>query len=142
MASTDLILLVSLLLLLVGMVLMFRQVGRRMREIAQRKHRIVEEPADIACQSIFFGALALMQLGQLIGHVSKGKLPPDPWLSLIASTLIFLLFGASLGRLLMRWQLRQVLAELDIGTGQPPERSGQVTARKEARRNSGFPGGR
>lgn len=130
MASTDLILLVSLLLLFVGMVLTFRQVGRRVREIAQGKHRNVEQTADIAGQSIFFGALALMQLGQLVGHVSKGELPPDPWLSVIASTLIFLLFGASLGRLLMRWQLRHVLADLGIGTGQLPNRSGQMTARK------------
>jgi uncharacterized membrane protein YfcA len=130
MASTDLILLVSLLLLLVGIVLMFRQVGRRMRDLARGKHRVVEEIADLACQSIFLGALALMQIGQIIGHVSNGTLPPHRWLALTAGTLVFLLFGASLGRLMMRWQLRHVLAELGTGTDQLEDCSGQRTAGK------------
>jgi hypothetical protein len=130
MASTDLILLVSLPVLLVGIVLMVRQVGRRVRELARGKHRLVEEIADIAGQSILLGALALMQLGEIIGHVSKGALPSDPWLSVTASTLVFLLFGASLGRLMMRWQLRHVLAELGTGTDQLEDCSGQGTAGK------------
>lgn len=116
MISTDLMLFASLLLLLVGIVLMVRQVGRRMREIARGERRVVEETADLACQTIFIGALALMQFSTLVADFGKGTLPLHPWLSLTASTLTLLLFGASLGRLLMRWQLRHILADLDRGT--------------------------
>lgn len=113
MVSSELMLLVSLMVMFVGFVLMTRQIGRRVRELVRGKQRIVEGTADIACQSIFFGGLALLQLSQLVEHVNKGALPPDPWLSLTASTSIFILFGASLGRLLLRWQLRDVLSDLD-----------------------------
>jgi hypothetical protein len=51
-----------------------------------------------------------MQLNERVWHIRA--LPPNPWLSLIASTLILVIFGASLGRLIMRWQLREVLAQL------------------------------
>ena len=113
MSSTDTMLSVSLVALLIGLVLMVRQVRRRIRELARGKHRVVEEQADLACQSIFLGALALMQLSQLIGHISRGALTPDRWLSLTGSTLIFVIFGVSLGRLIMRWQLRDVVARFD-----------------------------
>jgi hypothetical protein len=114
MLPSDVTLIVALFVILAGAVLMTRQLRRRMREFASRQHRVVEETADLACQSLFLGGLALMQLAQLIGHVSDRTLPPDAWLSLTSSTLIFLLFGVSLGRLLMRWQLRHVLAGMDL----------------------------
>jgi|SRR6185312_1503135 len=115
MAWTQPLLLVSLIVLLVGIVLMIRQITRRVRELVRGERRIVEETADMACQSLFLGALALMQLSQLVGHVGEGALPPDPWLSLTASTGIFVLFGLSLGRLMLRWQLRHVLSERATG---------------------------
>jgi hypothetical protein len=115
MGPADILLRVSLVTLLIGLVLMVRQIGRRIRELAQGKRRVVEGQADLACQSIFLGALALMQLNELVGHISKKTLPPDPWLSLIESTMIFVIFGASLGRLIIRWQLREVLAQLATG---------------------------
>jgi hypothetical protein len=114
MLPSDVMLVVALLVILVGVLLMIRQLSRRMRELVRGKHRVVEETADLACQSLFLGGLALMELAQLIGHVSDRRLRPDPWLSLTASTGIVLLFGLSLGRLVMRWQLRHVLAELEI----------------------------
>jgi hypothetical protein len=115
MGSAGIMLWVSLTTFLIGLVLMIRQIGRRIRELARGKRRVVEGQADLACQSIFLGAFALMQLNEIVGHIGKGTLSPDPWLSLIASTLIFVVFGASLGRLIMRWQLREVLAQLATG---------------------------
>jgi hypothetical protein len=114
MVPSDVTLIVGLFVILVGGLLMIRQLSRRAREFARGKRRVVEEAADLACQSLFLGGLALMQLAQLVEHASDRTVPPDPWLPLISSTLTFALFGVSLGRLMMRWQLRQILAELDI----------------------------
>lgn len=113
MLPADSMLVVSLLVLLVGIVLTTRQLKRRLRELARGTHRVVEEPADLACQAMFLGGLALMQLSQISDHIINRSLPPDPWLSLTASTLTLVLFGISLGRLLMRWQLRHVCGELN-----------------------------
>jgi hypothetical protein len=110
MRPADILLRVSLVTLLIGLVLMIRQIGRRIRELARGRRPVVEVRADLACQSIILGALALMQLNERVWHIRA--LPPNPWLSLIASTLILVIFGASLGRLIMRWQLREVLAQL------------------------------
>ena len=60
--SAHSILIVSLLVLIAGLALMTRQLARRARELAHGKRRIVEEIGDLACQSLFLGGLALMQL--------------------------------------------------------------------------------
>lgn len=113
MLPTDSMLVVSLLVLLVGLPLMIRQLSRRVRELARGTHRVVEETADLACQALFLGGLALMGLSQVTYHVINRSLSADPWLSLTGSTLTLVLFGISLGRLLMRWQLRHVCGELN-----------------------------
>lgn len=120
MLPTDSMLVVSLLVLLVGIVLTTRQLKRRLRELARGTHRVVEETADLACQALFLGGLALMGLSQVTYHVINRSLSADPWLSLTGSTLTLVLFGISLGRLLMRWQLRYILAELNTEAVQIP----------------------
>ncbi|HEY1630760.1 MAG TPA: hypothetical protein VGF56_05560 [Rhizomicrobium sp.] len=94
-----------------GAVLTVRQVARRMREtIRERSARQVEEIADVASQAILFGGVATVLFGNIAQHIGDRRPPSVPWLSLISMTSIVLVFGVQLGRLLMRWQMRRVLA--------------------------------
>lgn len=95
MSSDELLLTVGLFALLLGAVLIIRQLRRRLRELARGKRRMVEEPADMVGQAFLLGGLALVQLSQLVRHVIENRVPPDPWLSLTASSGVFVLFGVS-----------------------------------------------
>jgi hypothetical protein len=114
---TDTTLDAGLIMGLVGLILTVRQVGRRHWSIHQparlRSARFVEGVGDLASQAVVFGGLAVIQFGNVAGHISEKTLPANLWQSLIASTIVFVLFGVLVGRMLMRWRLRSLLAAID-----------------------------
>ena len=113
--------LAGLLIALAGAALTVRQVARRMREtVRARVTGQVEGIADIASQAVLFGGVALVLFGNAAQHIGNDTPPTVPWLSLTSSTAIVLIFGFHLGRLVMRWQVRRLMAA--------PEK-GEVTAR-------------
>jgi hypothetical protein len=107
----------GLIVVLAGIVLMVRQVGRRhwwTRPPARlRSARYVEGIGDLASQTVVFGGGALIQFSTLARHISEKTLPANLWLSLVGTTIWFVMFGVVAGRLLMRWQLRSLLAAID-----------------------------
>ncbi len=115
---TDLTLLnAGIIMCLAGIVLMVRQVGRRHWWTGQparlRSARYVEAIGDLASQAVVFGGVALIQFGNVAEHIREKTLPANLWLSVVGSTLWFVMFGVVVGRLLMRWQLRSLLAAID-----------------------------
>jgi len=113
---TDTTLDAGLIVVLAGIVLMVRQVGRRhwTRQPARlRSARYVEGVGDLASQAVVFGGGVLIQFGTIARHISEKTLPGNLWLSLVGTTIWFVMFGVVVGRLLMRWQLRSVLAAID-----------------------------
>lgn len=117
MRWTELTLAAGLVLGLAGIVLTVRQVSRRNWGARQsdrpRTAWYVEGIGDLAIQALLVGALALMQFSNVAGHIAERTLPANLWLSFVSSAMILILFGVLLGRLLMRWQLRRLLAEID-----------------------------
>ena len=118
----DMMLTAGLITGLVGIVLTARQVkGRRYswsrKSSLPRSAWYVESVGDLASQAVLVGALVLMQFGTIARHIEERTLPSNPWLSLAGSTAILVLFGVMLGRLLMRWQLRGLVAAIDAGSG-------------------------
>jgi hypothetical protein len=107
----------GLIVVLAGIVLMVRQVGRRRwwtRPPARpRSARYVEGVGDLASQAVVFGGGVLIQFGTVAGHISEKTLPANLWLSLVGTTIWFVMFGVVVGRLLMRWQLRSLVAAID-----------------------------
>jgi hypothetical protein len=107
----------GLIMGLAGIVLMVRQVGRRHWWTGQaarlRSARYVEGIGDLASQAVLFGSVALIQFGNVADHMREKTLPASLWLSFVGSTIWFVMFGVAVGRVLMRWQLRSLLAAID-----------------------------
>jgi hypothetical protein len=124
MHGADVAILAGLLAALAGAALTVRQAGRRLREPArERAARKVEEIADIASQAVLFGGIALVMFGNAAQHMSGNTPPAVPWLSLTSSTAIVLIFGFHLGRLVMRWQVRNLVDEPGVEKGEAAARS-------------------
>jgi hypothetical protein len=127
MGLADLTVLAGLLIVLAGVVLTLRQVGRRLwwaREQPRRRSAsYVEGIGVVASQAVLFGGMAVMLFGNIAGHISDKTMPTNLRLSLLSGTAVLLLFGVQLGRLLMRWQVRRLLAELDTENGEVTPRS-------------------
>jgi hypothetical protein len=124
MRWTDLTLFGGLVIGLAGVVLTVRQAGRRWWARAQPRRRStshLEEIADLAGPTTIFGGITMMQLGNVIEHVRT--LPPNVRFSLLAGAVVLLVLGLHLGRLVMRWQLRRLLAALDAESGEFTPRS-------------------
>lgn len=116
--------LTGLFIVLAGFVLIVRQVGRRWWAREQPRGRstnYLEGIADLAGPTAIFGGLTMMQLGNVIERVRT--LPPDIRFSLLSGGVVLLIFGAHLGRLMMRWQLRRLLAVLDAERSEITPRS-------------------
>jgi hypothetical protein len=114
MRWTDLTLIAGLLICLTGFVLMLRQAGQWARERAREKstgHLGVF--GDAVSLAALFGGIALMQLGNVAEHISDQTLPADLWLSLVSGSLVLVVFGAQLGRLAMRLEMRRLGAARD-----------------------------
>lgn len=124
MHSANMFLDAGLLIGLAGIALAVRQVRRRLREsVSARLARKVEEIADIGCVTVIFGAMVVMQFGSIALHISDQTPPSVPWFTLLSSLSIVLLFGFSLGRLVMRWQVRRLLTPPAIENGELTSRA-------------------
>jgi hypothetical protein len=126
MRWTDLTLFGGLVICLAGVVMTVRQAGRRWRAREQPRGRstsYLEGIDDLSGPTTVFGGIAMMQLGSLAEHLHEGTLPPNLRLSLLSSAVVLLVLGIHLGRLLMRWQLRRLLAGLDSGSNEITPRS-------------------
>lgn len=115
MGWTDLTLFAGLFICLAGVVMTVRQAGRRWRaqQPRVRSTNYLEGIGDLSGPATIFGGIAMMQLGSLAEHLHEGTWPPNLRLSLVSSGVVLLVLGIQLGHLLMRWQLRRLLAGLD-----------------------------
>ena len=110
------------LVVLVGIAMTIFLIVRRLRWMRNRppgtSARRLEGSLEIAAQAVLFGGMALMNFGSFAGHVTAGALPRHLWLTLAGGAAMLVLFGVHLGRLLMRWQLRQLGDTLDTRSGE------------------------
>src|SRR5258708_40287116 len=117
MGWADLTLLAGVFICLAGLVLMLRQAGRGVwwarEQPRQTSARHVEGIGVFVNQTVFFGGMALTMFGNIARHISDRTLPAKLWLSLLSGAAVLLAFGVQLGRLLIRWQVQRLLAELD-----------------------------
>ena len=117
MGWPDWLLSAGLLIGLMGAGLTLREVWRRRgqaREPPQpRSARYVEGIGVLVSQVVVFGGMALIQFGNIAGHMIDNTRPEHLGLSFAGSVAIVLLFGFQLGRLVMRWQVQRLLTELD-----------------------------
>ena len=100
-----------------GTVLTVREVRRLRRAGEQpqpRSARYLEGIAVLVSQALILGGIALIQFGNVAGHISDNTRPAHVWLSFVSGAGIVLLFGFQLGRLVMRWQMNRLLTELDM----------------------------
>jgi hypothetical protein len=117
MRWTDLTLIAGLLVCVTGLVLMLRQAGRWARE---RSTGHLDVFGDAASLAALFGGIAVMQLGDVAEHISDNTLPADLWLSLVSGSLVLVVFGAQLGRLAVRLEMRRLQAARDTQSNQAP----------------------
>jgi hypothetical protein len=114
------------LICLAGAVLTIRQVGRRLwwarEQPRQRSAKYVEGIADVTSQAVLWGGMTMTQFGNIAGHINDKTPLANPWLSPISGAAVLLVFGVQLGRLLMRWQVQRLLADLDMASGEIPPR--------------------
>ena len=96
-----------------GAALTVREVARRLWQAGEqpqpRSARYIEGIAVLLSQALVLGGMALIQFGNLAGHISNNTRPAHLWLSFISGAGIVLLFGFALGRLAMRWQVQRLL---------------------------------
>lgn len=126
MPWTDVTITAGLLLGLVGCVLVVYHARRRWwpsGRIRDSSLSRIESIAELASQSACFGGIAIVQFGNVAEHLSEGTIPVHLWPSVVSIAAGFLLFGISLGRLHVRWQLRLLRAVLDTESGKLMPRS-------------------
>jgi ABC-type proline/glycine betaine transport system permease subunit len=73
---------------------------------------------EIASQAAFAGGLLLMGVANLSALASVGVSPERHTALVATATILVLLLGVQLGRLLMRYQLRRLRGLLDTVTGE------------------------
>jgi hypothetical protein len=107
MRWTDLTLIAGFVICLTGFLTMLRQAGHWAR-VRSAGHR--QGSGDAAGLAALFGGIALMQLADAAEHIGNNTLPGNLWLSLLSGALVLVVFGAQLGRLAVRLQMRRQAA--------------------------------
>jgi hypothetical protein len=92
--------------------------SRRQRLARGRGAKLFEGLDEIASQAAFAGGLLLMGVANLSALASVGVSPERHTALVATATILVLLLGVQLGRLLMRYQLRRLRGLLDTVTGE------------------------
>jgi len=90
----------------------------RMSSSGTRFPNRIETMGELALPAACFGGTVMIQFGNIAYHLDERTLPHNVPLSLASTAGCVLIFGVLLGRVLMRWQLRQLNTTIDGLSGE------------------------